>query len=425
VKKESLIGHIIEAFSEFAERSNVPADAILREFYLKRKYLGSSDRREIAVPYYGIVKKCLRLEAIYLDGTGLKELFPGLIAAGYFLVFAGGDPKELQRIIKELPNEFAYDHPLQYFEKMADRKREDERLAALPKDTRASIFYSMPLWFVTKLQEEYGADADAILASSNEEAPTCLRANTLVIDREKLIENLRSKEIECEPSKLAPEAILLSKRINAMEHDLFRKGGFEIQDEGSQLIPHFAKITTPRIKVFDACAGAGGKSLHFSSLMHNHGEVYATDIDGRKLEELKKRTKRATSQNIRILLPQDRKKFLSNKQNSFDVVLLDVPCTGTGTLRRNPSIKWNLTEEMLTSLVAKQRSIIEENIPFVKPGGILLYATCSLLQDECEKQVEWLLVGHPEFTLEEDKRTRPDTDGCDGFYVARLRKKTT
>ncbi len=425
MKKESLIGHIVEAFSEFAQRSNVPADAILREFYLRRKYLGSSDRREIAVPYYGIVKNYLRLESIYLDATGLKELFPELIAAGYFLVFADGDPKELQRIIKELPNEFAYDHPLDFFEKMADRKREEERLAALPKDMRASIFYSMPLWFVAKLQEEYGIDADVILASSNDEAPTCLRANTLVTERDVLIELLRSKDVECKASELAPEAIILGKRINAMEFDMFRKGGFEIQDEGSQLIPHFAKITSPRIKVFDPCAGAGGKSLHFSSLMHNHGEVYATDIEQRKLEELKKRTKRATSQNIRIILPQDRKKFLSNKHNSFDVVLLDVPCTGTGTLRRNPSIKWNLTEEMLTSLVAKQRTIIEENISFVKPGGILLYATCSLLKDECENQTEWLLTNYPAFTLEEDKRTRPDTDGCDGFYVARLRKKTT
>lgn len=425
MKKESLIGHIVEAFSEFVERSHVPADAILREFYLRRKYLGSSDRREIAVPYYGIVKNYLRLEAIYLDATGLEELFPELIVAGYFLVYESADPKELQRIIKELPNEFAYNHKLEYFEKMADRKREKERLAALPENMRASIFYSTPLWYVSKIQEEYGADADTILSSSNEEAPTCLRANTLVTDRDALIELLRSKGVECKPSELVPEAIILTKRINAMEYDVFRKGGFEMQDEGSQLIPHFAKITSPRIKVFDPCAGAGGKSLHFSALMHNHGEVYATDIEPRKLEELKKRTKRATSQNIRIVLPQDRKKFLSNKHNSFDIVLLDVPCTGTGTLRRNPSIKWNLTEEMLTSLVAKQRTIVDENIQYVKPGGILLYATCSLLKEECESQTAWILSNYPHFVLEEDKRTRPDTEGCDGFYVARLRKKTT
>lgn len=159
--------------------------------------------------------------------------------------------------------------------------------------------------------------------------------------------------------------------------------------------------------------------------MHNHGEIYSTDIDARKLEELKKRTKRATAQNIRIILPQDREKFLSNKLNTFDIVLLDVPCTGTGTLRRNPSIKWNLTEDMLASLIEKQRGIVAENIRFVKPGGVLLYATCSLLKDECEEQIQWILSEFGEFTLEAEKRTRPDKDGCDGFYVARLRKKTT
>jgi 16S rRNA (cytosine967-C5)-methyltransferase len=425
MKKESLIGHVIEVFSAFAERSNIPADAILRDFYLKRKYLGSSDRREIAVPYYGIVKNYLRLESIYVDSTGLDELFPELIVAAYYLVYENASPIELQRIIKELANEFQYDHPIEFFEKMADRDRETARLASLAEDERSSILYSMPLWFVKKLRSEFADEANEILKSSNQEAPTSLRVNTLVTSREEVMAYLQSKGTECTASALAPEAILLRKRINAMEHDLFRKGGFEIQDEGSQLIPHFANITSPRIKVFDACAGAGGKTLHFSSLMHNHGEIYSTDIDARKLEELKKRTKRATAQNIRIILPQDREKFLSNKLNTFDIVLLDVPCTGTGTLRRNPSIKWNLTEDMLASLIEKQRGIVAENIRFVKPGGVLLYATCSLLKDECEEQIQWILSEFGEFTLEAEKRTRPDKDGCDGFYVARLRKKTT
>lgn len=422
MKKESLIGHVVEAFSAFAERSNVPADAILREFYLRRKYLGSSDRREIAVAYFGIIKNYLRLEALYLDATELQELFPELLVGAYYLLYRNENPKQLQTIIKELPNEFAYDHPVEFFLAMADRTREETRLALLSKENRASIMYSMPIWFVRKIQEEYGNDADQILSSSNEEAPTSIRANTLVIEREALIEHLRSKGIECEPSNLAPEAILLKKRLNAMEHDIFRKGGFEIQDEGSQIIPHVAKITSPRIKVLDPCAGAGGKTLHFSALLHNHGEIYASDIDGRKLEELKKRAKRSSSQNIRILQPQEQHKILSTKKNSFDIVLLDVPCTGTGTLRRNPSIKWNLTEEMLASLVVKQREIISEYISFVKPGGILLYATCSLLKQECEEQTAWLLSQGNIFTLEEERNTRPDIDGCDGFYVARLRK---
>jgi 16S rRNA (cytosine967-C5)-methyltransferase len=187
----------------------------------------------------------------------------------------------------------------------------------------------------------------------------------------------------------------------------------------------FAQIRKTAIKALDACAGAGGKTLHLAALMKNHGEIYATDIEARKLEELKVRSRRSGAQNIRIVLPIQKEKTLgADKTEWFDLVLLDVPCTGTGTLRRNPGIKWLLTEQMLAELLAKQQVILEENARFVKPGGTLLYATCSLLKEEGEDQMKWFTGIHPEYTLEETLRTRPDIQGCDGFFVARLRKST-
>jgi 16S rRNA (cytosine967-C5)-methyltransferase len=310
---------------------------------------------------------------------------------------------------------------------MADVKREEERLAELPKDKKISVYYSMPLWFVKAIEREYGEEeTDRILPSLNEEAHTVIRANTLVSSRNELKDIFEAAGIKAAPSKLADNALILSKRINAMEYPAFRKGGFEIQDEASQLVAPMAHIESLKPRILDACAGAGGKTLHFAALAKNRGEIFATDVDARKLDETKRRTKRSSAQNVRIIYPDDRAKYLGkDKTEWFDAVLLDVPCTGTGTLRRNPSIKWNLTEEMLTALREKQRTIVNENIHFVKPGGVLLYATCSLLREESEEQVQWLLAEHPEFILEEEMRTRPDKDGCDGFYAARLRKKTT
>ena len=256
----------------------------------------------------------------------------------------------------------------------------------------------------------------------NSEAPTVLRVNTLVTTRDELRKELAENGIETELSKVSEYALLLHKRLNVWDLPSFKHGAFEIQDEASQLVAPFADIHSKRIKILDACAGAGGKTLHLSSILENQGEIFATDVDPRKLEELKKRVVRSHSQNVRIVYPDKYDQQIRTKSNWFDIVLLDVPCSGTGTLRRNPSIKWNLTEEMLLELSRKQRAILEENLSLVKNGGILLYATCSLLKSEGEEQVELFSKAHPEFHLEEIKRTHPDTDGCDGFFAARLRK---
>jgi 16S rRNA (cytosine967-C5)-methyltransferase len=425
--KESLLGHIVEAYDEFTQRSRIPADAILRDYFRKRTYLGARDRRSIAVSYYDTVRNFLRLEAIVIDATGSDLLDPALVVAATFIVISGADPKEMRLLLSRIPNEFAAEYAPEVFEAIADRDREEKRLAALEPIERLSVEYSMPHWFVGKLVEEYGTtDATSLLQASNKEASVALRANTIVMQREEVIKWLTKAGVEAKPSAIAADGILLSKRINVMEHAEFRKGGFEIQDEASQLVAPFAGVQSNRLRILDACAGAGGKTLHFAALLGGKGEIIATDIDPYKLDEMKKRVKRSTAQNIRIVYPDDYLKHLGEDKNgSFDVVLLDVPCTGTGTLRRNPSIKWHLSNEMHDELIEKQRMIVEENLRFVKPGGVLLYSTCSLLRTEGEEQIEWIQHECPDLKLEATFRTRPDVDECDGFFVARLRRLDT
>jgi 16S rRNA (cytosine967-C5)-methyltransferase len=424
MRQESIIGHVVQAFVLFAERSHIPADAILRDYFAGKKYLGASDRRNIAIPYYRIIKNYRRLEAIFLHAWKRQEIVPELIVAADMLVFENKAPEEVRTIIANLQNEFARDYPYELYVEMADTKAAAKRLEILPKSERLSIYYSMPLWFVEALSSEYDEDeTEKIVAALNDEAPTNIRVNSLVTTREKLAEIFEQTGVAATLSTFSADCITLSKRINAMDYPAFRQGAFEIQDEASQLVAPFAKLDIPKPRIFDPCCGAGGKALHFASLSKNKGDIFATDIDARKLEQFRLRLKRSTAQNIRMTHPQDCEKVLADKKNWFDVVLLDVPCSGTGTLRRNPSIKWNLTRVMHDRLIEKQREIINENINYVKPGGVLLYATCSLLKSESEEQAIWIAEHFPEFSIEEEIRTRPDKEGCDGFYAARLRKE--
>jgi 16S rRNA (cytosine967-C5)-methyltransferase len=422
MQKASLIGHIIEVYSEFANNSAIPADAVLRRFFLSRKYLGAGDRRQIASAYFNTIKNFLRLEAIAQDAypSGIHK--PELIIAAYFIVFEQAAAIEMQEYIKSLTNSFKHEYPFGIFEAMEDRDREEKRLRSLSGDERLSILHSFPLWFIKEITKEYKDNAESILATLNQEGPTVLRVNTTLISREELRKELSQQGVETELSALSEYALILHKRINIWELPSFKRGAFEIQDEASQLVAPFADIHSKRIKILDACAGAGGKTLHFSSLLENQGEIFSTDVDPRKLDELKKRVVRSKAQNVRIVYPDHYEKILGEKTEWFDIVLLDVPCSGTGTLRRNPSIKWNLTEEMVAELIVKQRSILEKSIHFIKSGGTLLYATCSMLKSEGEDQVDWFCTQHPEFRLEETKRTHPEQDGSDGFFVARLKK---
>ena len=419
MRLSSIAGHVIEVYSIFQEKPAIPADAVLRRFFTERKYLGAKDRRSIAEYYYAAIKNNCRLEARVADAFPDEQISPSHIIASLMLMHGTG-PLEVQATFVDIGISF----PLDRIERLADPEIERIRLEKLPYIERLAVLYSFPPWFATRIGVEYGMDAlEPIFTSLNGEAPISLRANTLLTTREDVEKELLREGYETMPSVIAPDALVIAKRINVFGLESFRRGLFEVQDEGSQRVAPFANIRKTSIKVLDACAGAGGKTLHFASLMKNHGEIYASDADFRKLEALKERSRRSGAQNIRIVFPDQKEKILgTDKTEWFDLVLLDVPCTGTGTLRRNPGIKWLLAEQMLAELIQKQQIILEENARFVKPGGTLLYATCSLLKEEGEDQMKWFTNNHPEFVVEETLRTRPDIDGCDGFFIARLRK---
>jgi 16S rRNA (cytosine967-C5)-methyltransferase len=415
----SLVGHTVEVFAKFRERPQIPADSVLRKFFHDRRYLGARDRRFIADLYFNTIKHWRRLEALVRDAFEDKELTDSRVIAAALIVLESQPAADVATMLAE--SKSGEKVSVSSLEVIADRERETAGLNILPADDRLAALHSYPTWFVTLLRKEYGDKVEAILSALNHNSPLWVRANTLVTDREALREELEKEGIATEPSEKAENALRIEKRINTFGLKSFTRGAFEVQDEASQLVAPFAEIRKTAIKALDACAGAGGKTLHLAALMKNHGEIFATDVEAYKLEELRRRSRRAGAQNIRIVPPEEREKRLGeDKLGWFDLVLLDAPCTGSGTLRRNPGIKWLLTEQMLSELVQKQRDILSENAKFVKPGGKLLYATCSVLKEEGEKQMEWFTSEHPDFTLDAMLRTEPDSPEMDCFFVARL-----
>jgi 16S rRNA (cytosine967-C5)-methyltransferase len=211
--------------------------------------------------------------------------------------------------------------------------------------------------------------------------------------------------------------LLLPNRDNIRNHNLNKKGHFEIQDLASQSIGPMAKIQHNQL-IIDVCAGAGGKSLQMASLLKNTGKVIATDIQPERLEHLKIRAQRAGATNIEIV----EMGILTTYFERADRVLLDVPCTGSGTIRRQPEIKLHLSEEKLEEYIDTQQYLLEQYHTLVKPGGLLIYATCSIFKCESEDQVTKFIAAHPNFTLVEQKRFLPPTYNCDGFYVGVMKK---
>ena len=228
-------------------------------------------------------------------------------------------------------------------------------------------------------------------------------------------------QIKSEWDPAYPDALLLSQGRKWDTNPLFKKGIFEIQDIHSQQIAPFTKVQ-PNDQAIDLCAGAGGKTLHLAALMRNQGLIKAFDIEANKLKELNKRAKRAGAKIIQVKCITSENDILGLK-NWANVVLIDAPCSGLGTLKRNPEIKWRLTHEQLSKLLSIQKNLLQQAAGWVKPNGVLTYATCSILPSENRLQVQSFLKTHPEFKLESDVTYYAHQSAFDGFYMARLRKK--
>ncbi len=279
---------------------------------------------------------------------------------------------------------------------------------------------SIPDWLDELGEKELGKLWDKELSSLNQEADVVLRANTLKISRRDLQQRLEEEGIETSSLNDFPDALVLDERQNVFGSESFKSGLFEVQDAASQLIAPFLRIE-PGMRVIDACAGAGGKTLHLAAIMKNKGRIIAMDVEQWKLDELQKRARRAGVSNIEARFI-DSSKTVKRLENTADRLLLDVPCSGLGVLKRNPDAKWKLSLEFIEKVKTLQQHILNDYCQMVKVGGMLVYSTCSILSSENEKQVEAFLASQPgKFELIEEKRTWP-SDGFDGFYMALIKR---
>jgi 16S rRNA (cytosine967-C5)-methyltransferase len=273
----------------------------------------------------------------------------------------------------------------------------------------------------------------------NERAPLTARANLFKGDREALRKRLASEGVNSTPTPLSPLGLSLETRVNVFALESFRDGLLEIQDEGSQLLGML--VDAPPTRVVDACAGAGGKTLQLAVQMKNRGDLHALDIEPRRIEELRKRARRAGVHNVRTqVIPPDgtaADEAIAPLKDKADRVLVDAPCSGTGTYRRKPDARYRLTPEELENHVARQKALLERFSTMVKPGGRLIYGTCSILREENEAVVEDFLSRHPDFSVRPVTeelgpevgakvsqgpfmRLAPHTHGTDGFFGAIL-----
>jgi 16S rRNA (cytosine967-C5)-methyltransferase len=267
-----------------------------------------------------------------------------------------------------------------------------------------------------ELREKWSEELQAL----NEEASVVLRVNTLKTTTDELREQLEEEDIFTEVSKEYPDALLLEQRQNIFTRQQFKDGLFEVQDAGSQLIAPFLNVE-PGQRVIDACAGGGGKTLHLAALMQNKGRIIALDTEEWKLEELKKRARRAGASNMIETRVIESSKTTKRLENSADRLLLDVPCSGLGVLKRNPDAKWKLTNEAIENVKVTQQKILNDYSSMLKKGGLMVYSTCSILPSENEKQVENFLKEKKEFQLVRERMVYP-SQGFDGFYMALLKK---
>jgi 16S rRNA (cytosine967-C5)-methyltransferase len=262
------------------------------------------------------------------------------------------------------------------------------------------------------------------ITAQNQPAKVILRVNTLKTTREKLHSLLMDLDIETTFLKEQPDALVLKERANVFMTDAFKEGMFEVQDANSQLVAAFLDVQ-PGMRVVDTCAGAGGKTLHLASLMENKGQLIAMDLYENKLKQLKLRAKRNGAFNIEYRII-DSTKVIKKLQEKADRVLIDAPCSGLGVLKRNPDAKWKLQPEFIDNIRKVQAEVLESYSRIVKPGGKLVYATCSVLPSENQDQVNNFLKNTEmgkNFKFLKDTKILASESGFDGFYMALLERK--
>lgn len=379
------------------------ADKVVARALKKDKRWGSSDRKFVAETIYEIV----RWKRLYAEIAEVKEPYDRDNLWRMFAVWAvlRGYPIPDWRQLEGTPER-----------KIKGRFDELSKNRALKE--------SIPDWMDELGVKELGEKVwSKEIAAQNQPAKVILRTNTLKGTKESLRNTLMDLNIETEYLKDQPEALVLKERANVFLTDAFKQGLFEVQDANSQLVAGFLDVK-PGMRVVDTCAGAGGKTLHMASLMENKGQLIAMDLYESKLKQLKLRAKRNGAFNIEYRII-DSTKVIKKLHEKADRVLIDAPCSGLGVLKRNPDSKWKLQPEFIDNIRKVQSEVLENYSKIVKPGGKLVYATCSVLPSENQEQVEKFLkteIGK-QFTFVEDRKMLASESGFDGFYMALLERK--
>ncbi len=398
----NLVFAVIDSLNEIFNE-NAYADKVIAKTLKRDKRWGSRDRAFVAETTYEIV----RWKRLYAEIAEIKNHFSRENLYKIFCVWA-----VLRGI--QLPD-------WKQFEGTPARKIKG-RFDELSRTRKFK--QSIPDWMDELGVKELGESTwSKEIISLNTQAPVVLRVNSLKSNINKTREVLATNEVETKTLNNYPSAIELTERKNIFTSQAFKDGYIEVQDASSQLVAPFLDVK-PGMRIIDTCAGAGGKTLHLAALTENKGQIIALDIYANKLKELKRRARRAGAHNIEtrtIESSKDIKKLI----NKADRVLIDAPCSGMGILRRNPDAKWKLQPEFIEEIKNTQQEILQSYSRMLKPGGKMVYATCSILPSENQQQVEFFLASEAgkDFKFIKDKKVLSHESGYDGFYMALLEKK--
>jgi 16S rRNA (cytosine967-C5)-methyltransferase len=389
-----------------------PADSVLHDFFRSHHALGARDRAFVAEAIYGVLR---RLRSVDHLTPGRK---PRRMLLAWLARCAGASVRELVPLLSA--DETTW---------LAEIK--GISLGELPLAVRLEL----PDWIVKRLERILPErDLVALARALNEPAPLDLRVNTLVAGREEVLTTLAADQIEALPTPYSPVGVRINRGTAINRHPLFARGAVEVQDESSQLLGF---LVAPRRHdlVVDFCAGAGGKTLLLGALMHSQGRIYAFDVSAARLARLKPRLKRSGLSNVHPqVIGSENDPRVKRLAGKIDRVLVDAPCSGLGTLRRNPDLKWRQSPQSVAELSAKQAAILHAAARLVKPGGRLVYATCSMLREENDDIVRGFLEENPGFgivgcasVLAQQRialdtgdflQLRPDVHATDGFFAA-------
>lgn len=378
-----------------------PADGTAAAFFRERRFIGSKDRRAISMRVWGVMRHWARLTWWFREAAAdtwangerpdWDSIRPRARLISYLVLIEGMGLAGVEGLCT---GEIHAPRPLNEHERAVVRFLRGKPLNhnGMPLWVRGEV----PAWVANYLKDIYGDDLPELLDALTKEAPVDLRVNTLKCDLDNAIIALAEGDpenvVEAVPGQYSPLALRLEGRVNLAATNAFRGGLVEVQDEGSQLVALLAGAR-PGLSVVDFCAGAGGKTLAMAAEMQNKGRLVACDVSQGRVDRSAERLKRAGAHNVtRRVLSSETDKWVKRSKGTYDRVLIDAPCSGTGTWRRNPDAKWRMSEDMLAELTALQGRILRSAARLAKPGGRVIYATCSLLPEENEKQIESFLA---------------------------------